>query len=63
MAWNKATRKKYKRADDYRQNNLTDAEWDVISPLLPEPCGRGRPRTTDLSTRSSTCWHPDVSGG
>ena len=48
MAWNKATRKKYKRADDYRQNNVTDAEWDLISPLLPEPSGRGRPRTTDL---------------
>ena len=48
MAWDKATRKKYRRSDDHRQNSLTDAEWAIVGPMLPPPRRRGRPRTTDL---------------
>jgi putative transposase len=30
------------------QTDLTDAEWALLEPLLPEPCKRGRPRTWSL---------------
>ena len=48
MAWDEATRRKYKRRDDDRQNNLSDEEWEVIRPLIPEQGRLGRPRKTDL---------------
>jgi putative transposase len=28
--------------------DLTDAQWDILGPLLPPPPGGGRPRTTDM---------------
>ncbi len=28
--------------------DLTDAQWEILRPLLPPRCGAGRPRTTDL---------------
>jgi putative transposase len=28
--------------------DLTDAQWEILGPLLPPPPGGGRPRTTDL---------------
>src|SRR5215213_8050146 len=30
------------------ETDLTDAEWAVVEPLMPEPCRRGRPRTWPL---------------
>ncbi|MGI5238815.1 IS5 family transposase [Dactylosporangium sp. CA-139066] len=27
-----------------RRHDLTDAQWALLEPLLPAPCGRGRPR-------------------
>lgn len=29
-------------------SDLSDAEWEVIQPLLPSPKGFGHPRTVDL---------------
>lgn len=29
-------------------SDLTDKEWAVLAPLIPEPKGGGRPRTTDM---------------
>lgn len=29
-------------------SDLSDAEWAILQPLLPEPKGFGRPRTVDL---------------
>nr|WP_081431258.1 transposase [Moorena bouillonii] len=28
--------------------DLSDTEWEVLKPLLPEPIGFGHPRTVDL---------------
>ncbi|CCG09014.1 IS4 family Transposase [Pararhodospirillum photometricum DSM 122] len=49
--WNKSTcsrmaaiEKKTKRYP----SDLTDEEWGALEPLLPQPSGRGRKRTTDL---------------
>jgi putative transposase len=30
------------------ETDLTDAQWEILQPLLPPPPGGGRPRTTDL---------------
>jgi transposase len=27
---------------------MTDAEWAIVAPFMPEPSRLGRPRTTDL---------------
>lgn len=37
-------REQHSRAVARYQTDLTDAEWRVVSPLLPEPCATGRPR-------------------
>ena len=48
MAWTEATRANYRRAHDHRQNDVSDEEWALIAPLLPEQGRMGRPRSTDL---------------
>ena len=48
MPWTETTHRRYKRSDDHRQNNLTDAEWAIIAPQLPKQGKMGRPRKTDL---------------
>ena len=47
MAWTEANQAKYKRTDDFRQNNLTDEEWSLIEPMIPAQGRMGRPRETD----------------
>ena len=42
--WTPTTRRHYSRDDLRYETDLTDAEWAVIEPLLPEPLGQGRPR-------------------
>ena len=46
--WTETTRKKYDRDGLRYASDLTDAEWQVIEPLLPAAKSRGRPRTTRL---------------
>ena len=47
MPWNEATQAKYRRSDDFRQNDLTDEEWRLVAPLIPAQGRMGRPRSTD----------------
>ena len=42
--WTPTTRQRYSRDDLRYETDLTDAEWALIEPLLPEPLGQGRPR-------------------
>ena len=42
--WTPATRRQHSRDGLRYQTDLTDAEWAVIEPLMPEPCSYGRPR-------------------
>src|ERR671920_42481 len=42
--WTPTTRRRYSRNDLRYETDLTDAEWAVIEPLLPEPPGQGRPQ-------------------
>ncbi len=48
MPWNETTRAEYKRPSSRYESDLTDAEWSLLDPHLPEPASTGRPRTTDL---------------
>jgi putative transposase len=42
--WTPTARRKYSRDELRDETDLTDAEWAVIEPLLPEPHARRRPR-------------------
>ncbi len=46
--WTPATRRQHSRDGLRYETDLTDAEWAVIEPLMPEPCQRGRPRAWSL---------------
>ena len=48
MSWTEITRAQYRRAGLRFASDTTDAEWAVLEPLMPEPAGVGRPRTTNL---------------
>src|SRR5215207_2325138 len=41
--WTPTTRRHYSREGLRYLTDLTDAEWALIEPLLPEPLGQGRP--------------------
>jgi len=42
--WTPTTRRQHSRAGLRYETDLTDAEWAVIAPLMPNPapCGRGK---------------------
>ena len=46
--WTPATRRQQSRDGLRYETDLTDAEWAVIKPLMPEPRQRGRPRAWPL---------------
>lgn len=48
MGWTKATRRQYCRAGQRCANALSDGEWALIAPFLPQEKATGRPRTTEL---------------
>ena len=45
--WTPTTRQQHSRTVTRYQTDLTDAEWRVIAPHLPQPCAAGRPRLAD----------------
>lgn len=48
MSWTETARRDHARRGLRYSSDLTDREWALISPFLPEPRPLGRPRTTDL---------------
>ena len=48
MPWTETTRPHYQRASRRYASDLTDDEWGLLAPFMPEPSMLGRPRTTDL---------------
>lgn len=48
MAWTEITRGHYRRDGQRYASDLTDAEWQLVEPLLPARCRWGRPRVADL---------------
>jgi transposase len=50
MAWTEITRAQYRRESLRYASDLTDEEWALIEPFMPEANKVGRPRTTALRT-------------
>jgi transposase len=48
MAWTEITRPQYRRAGLRYASDLTDAEWAMIAPFMPERRRFGRRRSTKL---------------
>lgn len=48
MAWTDEHRAAYRREGGGFPSDLTDAEWDRLSPLIPAAIPGGRPRKTDM---------------
>ena len=48
MPWNRTTRKDYKRNAKRYESDVTDQEWAIIEPMLPDQGPMGRPRKTNL---------------
>ena len=48
MPWTEITRPHYERGGLRYASDLTDAESELIEPLMPPRSAIGRPRTTDL---------------
>ena len=46
--WTDKHRETYRRAGPGFPSNLTDAEWGVLEPLIPDATPGGRPRKTDM---------------
>lgn len=48
MPWTETTRRHYRRDGLRYASDVTDREWAVMAPFMPEPCALGRPRAVDL---------------
>ncbi len=48
MSWTEITRPQYLRACRRYASDMTDAEWALVAPFMPQASWQGRPRTTDL---------------
>jgi putative transposase len=48
MSWTETTRKRHQRDELRYASDLRDAEWELIEPLMPSSCRRGRPREVTL---------------
>ena len=46
--WTDEQRKTYKRPGGGFPSDVTDAEWAVLGPLIPDATPGGRPRKTDM---------------
>ena len=46
--WTPTTRAQHSRAGLRYGSDVTDAEWVILAPFLPAPCGRGRPRKWEM---------------
>jgi len=48
MSWTETTRLQYRRDQLRYASDMTDEEWSVIAPLMPDRSRLGRPRKVDL---------------
>jgi transposase len=46
--WTDEHRERYRREGDGYPSDLTDEEWELLQPLIPDAKPGGRPRTTDM---------------
>lgn len=48
MAWTELTCRRYERKSDGYSSDVTDMEWAVIAPFLPDRNRSGQPRRVDF---------------
>jgi transposase len=46
--WTKEARERYAPRKDRYPSDLTDAEWNLVKPMIPKAQRGGRPRSTDM---------------
>ena len=46
--WTSENRRRYERRNDRYPSDLSDAQWDLIAPMIPLAKRGGRRRTTDI---------------
>jgi transposase len=49
LRWTPNARRQHSRDDLRYETNLTDAEWALVKPLMPEPSERGRRAETPFT--------------
>jgi transposase len=62
MVWTEITRLKYRRDGLRYSSDMTDAEWELIAPHLPEARRLGRPRTADPREVLNAIFYISTSG-
>jgi putative transposase len=62
MCWTEITRKQYRRDGLRYASDMTDAEWELIEPLMPARCRRGRPREISLRVIMNAILYIGASG-
>ncbi len=62
MSWTEITREQYRRDGLRYASDMTDAEWNLIAPLMLGRCRRGRPREIDLRVIVSAILYVAASG-
>ena len=63
MTWTETTRRRYDRRCARYASDLTDGEWALIAPLMPDPRRWGRPRRVDLREIVNAILYLASSGG
>ena len=48
MPWDDIARADHARRSSRYASDVTDREWELLAPFMPEERDLGRPRTTDL---------------
>ncbi|MGN8546158.1 IS5 family transposase [Bradyrhizobium sp. 13971] len=62
MCWTEITRQQYRRDGLRYASDMTDAEWELIEPLMPAQCRRGRPREISLRVIMNAILYIGASG-
>jgi putative transposase len=62
MCWTETTRRQYRRDGLRHASDTTDAEWELIEPLMPLACRRGRPREISLRVITNAILYIAASG-
>lgn len=55
--WTEAHRKRYAQAGDRLPSDLTDREWERLSPLIAPAKPGGRPRKTDMRSAMNAIFY------
>lgn len=62
MMWTEITRPQYQRKELRYSSDMTEAEWEILKPLLPAMAKLGRPRTTSLRSVLNAILYISTSG-